>query len=943
MLKLIFSPYYDGNCYAGNPEKNGCVLGTKHVGPLGLLNELELRAGLSRGETSPMQRSIAYCNAIHEALNSQAEDPFYKQSFENDPLGVAQLLLRWRDALCMAGWTKDTKLPNSLSADGKKRLEDLQAVEAHFDRIGIGERWQALLAEATAQNILPNDVTIEVDMKMELLPPVIRKVLETIQAKGGKADVSQAVKDLGDKTLKDFAKKLELYQFPEQNDAYQWAALTTNEADVYINEDNFTFNQVLKSVGKPLVGASVQGSVPEMSQLLKLGISLFRNPVNINHLNNYLNLFRHPIQWETRSYLRSKIKSDNGLKHVMDESGRLMSLDNPLFNDQVSSSHLWGMWEVARTSTGNVPEKAVSDFCDALLDWLKKAKQTAAIQVDQDPISGVQLNSQLDLLEKETQSLKAFIHGRKEISNDELDKVVATICQGDSVKTDYARLGSYDMLKDIKGLAVSGKKVMWMDCVLKPRPKHEYSFLNPADIKILQDSGMLIPDASLEMQASDFAERLAVGRAEKIIVLMPQRKDGARTAENLIITELRTDNDNVVINVGKKNKLPAADVKGVAVKGIAPQEVEYSLKNKRLLRNIDKQASQKLKSKKGRGFYNHVIGYQCEHESYSSLTQLINYPFDYVLQYIFDMKDDDSNNISLIEGNVAHKVVSLLVEKATQNAVVDTGKFVGFCRQEPLLKQLINKVIQSSGAILLLPENQMEKESFIRILSENSIPTLAQIIKDNHLEVVGSEVEYTRILKDVKGNPIFNLNSTIDLVLKKVQDGQPTKYYIFDFKWTTKPNTRKKELEGCRELQLALYEKILEEVYDSGCVEMYGYYMLKQTKLLTTYTYLLPNAAIEVLQQNSGNNLFEQAAESYRERIRNLKDGFIEEGEDMPGPDFVKTQFIDACLSDYLAHHPIKNFYLNNELVMSTKNLGQMNSTKKKVAYKYAVLKNRIK
>ena len=66
MLKLIFSPYYDGNCYAGNPKK--CVLGTKYVGPLGLLNELELRAGLSRGENSSMQRSVAYCSAIREVL-----------------------------------------------------------------------------------------------------------------------------------------------------------------------------------------------------------------------------------------------------------------------------------------------------------------------------------------------------------------------------------------------------------------------------------------------------------------------------------------------------------------------------------------------------------------------------------------------------------------------------------------------------------------------------------------------------------------------------------------------------------------------------------------------------------------------------------------------------------------------------------------------------------
>ena len=174
MPHLIFSPYYDGNCYAGNPEKNKCELGTKYVGPIGLLNELELRAGLSRGETTPMQRTIAYCNAIQEVLNGTKDKPFYKQSFENDPLGVAQQLLRWRDALCMAGWNKDTQLPEGLSADGKNRLSNLQEIESHFKAIGMGERWRALLEEATKRNILPSDVTITLDMKMELLPPVIR-------------------------------------------------------------------------------------------------------------------------------------------------------------------------------------------------------------------------------------------------------------------------------------------------------------------------------------------------------------------------------------------------------------------------------------------------------------------------------------------------------------------------------------------------------------------------------------------------------------------------------------------------------------------------------------------------------------------------------------------------------------------------------------------------
>lgn len=947
MLKLIFSPYYDGNCYAGNPAENKCVLGTKYVGSLGLLDELELRAGLSRGETSPMQRVIAYCNAIREVLSKPKGTPFYQHSFENDPLGVAQQLLRWRDALCMAGWNSNTTLPDSLSADGKKRLEDLQKIEEHFNIIGIGERWQILLDKAKTHNILPADVTIEVDMKLEYLPPVIRKVLEEIKNKGGLVAVSKDVAEIEKKTLSDFADKFTLYQFPEQNDAYQWAVTQTEfTPDVYVNEDNFTFNQVLKSVGKPLVEASIQGSIPEMSQLLKLGIALFRQPVNLTHLTNYLNIFRHPIKWQTRSDLRYKIQKDGGFKSVTDKNGKLIPFSDPTINDTVSDKNLWGMWEKQHTANENVLTKDVTNFCDALLDWLKKAKQVAAIEFSENPDFGVQLCSQLAVLEKQTNSLKAYISSKNDISNDELDKLVASICQGDSIQTDYGRLGSYDMLKDIKGQAASGKIVMWMDCVRKPRPRYEYAFMNPADIKRLQEIVLLIPDASLEMQASEFAEKLAVSRAERIIALMPQRKDGERTEENLLITELRAIKSSIPINRGKKVKLPATATKNFTPKGIAPQEVEYKIRNKKILKNIDKQDPKAVAGTDS----THTAGYQRKHESFSSLTELINYPFDYLLSDIFNLKEDDSSNLSQIEGNVAHDVISELVEKSTKNKNIDTNKFIALCNKKSDVKKLIYKVIQDMGAELLLPENQMEMNFFIRTLSQQTIPTLAKIIYENNLEVEGSEMTYIKpiTIKDTKGTKtIFNLKSIIDFILKKTDENQQTKYYIFDFKWTTKPQKRKEELENCKELQLALYKWILEKEHGAGCVEMYGYYLLKQTKLITTYTNFSPNVAIEDVKQEQSYNLFDQAVESYCERIRNLKDGFIEEGEDMPGKEFENTKFFTKYLNESVMAKALSNsFFLDNNLSINhTKktNTAKMKSDKKAVSYNYAVLKNRIK
>ena len=131
----------------------------------------------------------------------------------------------------------------------------------------------------------------------------------------------------------------------------------------------------------------------------------------------------------------------------------------------------------------------------------------------------------------------------------------------------------------------------------------------------------------------------------------------------------------------------------------------------------------------------------------------------------------------------------------------------------------------------------------------------------------------------------------IDFILKKKNEvTNEDEYYIFDFKWTNSPNKRKEELENRKELQLALYQKILEA--DGKNVVMRGYYLLKQAILLTAYTDFVSSDKIEVIEQKSTADIFEQAVESYWERIMNLQDGFIEEGEEMPGTAFANTQFI---------------------------------------------------
>ena len=470
----------------------------------------------------------------------------------------------------------------------------------------------------------------------------------------------------------------------------------------------------------------------------------------------------------------------------------------------------------------------------------------------------------------------------------------------------------------------------------KPRPRYDYAFLNPSDIKKLQKQGLDIPNADLEILAADFAERLAVSRAGKIIALMPQRKDGERAEENLIITELRcTAATTIPINTPS---LP----KGVSLTEAQAdtQKVEHNV-DAALFANIDKPAPKTYEGESSSDpskFIPKPIGYQREYESFSSLSELINQPFDYVLDYIYKMRDEDGSNLSTVEGNVAHKVINQMV-KASTNASKDinTNDFITLCRNAKGLKQMTNQAILDVGAILLQPENEMECNIFKRIFIEKSIPTLARIIEDNDLEVVGSEIDITTMLKDSVGKDAFMFNAKIDFLLKKKNED---KYYIFDFKWTGSPKKRVDELEGCKELQLALYEKIAE-ANEKSPVVMRGYYMLKHAQLLTVYNGFNLDDSIRIVKQNKSYDIFEQAVASYRERIQNLKDGYIEEGEEMEGAEFENTEFIKEFIKEQKKKSNL--YYLNNGLEYNMRDK-KMKKTAKSSSYgKNTVLKGKIK
>ena len=97
-------------------------IGAPVWGPAGLVRDLELRLGLHSIAEHASLRIPRWMERIASLCDVRA---FYAQSFANDPLGTAEELLRWRDALVEAGWD-GAPVPG-----GGARLDALVALERH--------------------------------------------------------------------------------------------------------------------------------------------------------------------------------------------------------------------------------------------------------------------------------------------------------------------------------------------------------------------------------------------------------------------------------------------------------------------------------------------------------------------------------------------------------------------------------------------------------------------------------------------------------------------------------------------------------------------------------------------------------------------------------------------------------------------------------------------
>ncbi len=830
-MNIEYSPFYDAEIYLGDVPQ---TMGTAYVGNLGLLQQLELRTGQHAATFSEVERETNYLDSVK---NHMEGSPF-ENAFLVDELGVSAQLLAWRDALLMAGWD------GTCNDEAARKLHVLAQIEADFCGQGAGEpdRWKQLCETLSTPYPLKDQIgEIRVDFPWQELPCLIRCTLEAVERQGVKVTRLQET----EQTLQ--ADRFKVVSFQNLLDAYEWISTARlPEGTAVVNRDNTLLNHVLYTWDKPRVHAAYTQSNPQLNQLFKLGISIFSRPLNIRNLVSYLLLPKGPIPAKLRYRLARLLINDGGFGEG-DEWNKIIG-EYPFVNKegqetrQARAKKMVFLEPIRKDYSQGIPREELSTYISALRQWVQG--QIALEKSDALRLQYAELQAQLGAFD-------IALSGMTEtVQYTDIEKLVLSIYRPMNYSLQAAEQGSVSVVGDVRSIVASPNTILWLDCQEEEREVDRYDFLSPAERTYLQNAGVEIPDFAEHLRTVRRERLRYLAKAKTVVLVRSAYHGNTRMGEHSLIAELRT----------RGNGLPQVE----------PTEV-FEMDNLKKEQTPIDTFEQKAYVELG------PLNYDGRKESYTSLEKLITYPFDYVVEYFAKLRkwsDDQLKDTNLTQGEVAHYFFQHIIEDSNSN--YDTMRQLIGDEYEVRFREAID----AKGLVLRLSENTAELNVFHTCLKE-SMSALIDIMEELRLTPVGCEMEFpqegTESL-DIPGIGAFG--ARIDLLLRNEQD----EYVVFDFKWSRKLKRYKEKLQNNLAAQLELYRQAVQVQYADQRVAGVGYFLMAQSTLLTTdFSSDRENTHIQHVEPTKGTDasLIDKLKNAYEFRMKELKQGHIEEAEEM--------------------------------------------------------------
>lgn len=351
------------------------------------------------------------------------------------------------------------------------------------------------------------------------------------------------------------------------------------------------------------------------------------------------------------------------------------------------------------------------------------------------------------------------------------------------------------------------RRLVWLDCAGNGRSLYPYDFLTKDEIAELEKYDVKF--VSREKRATAEAQWLytLMNRIEEWVLVAPTCHQGESLGEHPVITSIKQDKAfyAAACKRGETIALPTKEAEIIKLEQIKELHIApHRATGENILQPSD---------------------------SYSTIETLVDKPIDYVLEKLGGLaapEDDEEPNENLMKGNVAHKVVELLVNKDSGRAYSITEIKQRFNDQfKSFYKEAMEKEPEAK-AFFTLKENKNMLAVFMDELHE-SITKLIAIIEEKQLKPLRCEYEV-----NTPFDPFKNPHGFVDMLL----EDKGGNLIIFDFKWSAR-DVYQKALKDGKAYQLYMYKHAVE-AQTKRQVAWYAYYLFPMMELFEKTTDVEP-------------------------------------------------------------------------------------------------------
>lgn len=864
-MKVYYNPAYSGFVYTGLTEGqvffNSTVCNTNS-----LVDLIALHAGVDFPVASNIDRILDYYKVMLE-YNKVNPGNLFEKSFKVDSFNTAKECLKWRDAMILAGWQPGKN-------DASERMKVLAGIEQNFHSISNGEKLMRVTEAVEKGCNLPENLEIITPFDYACFKPAEVRLLEALKKRIGSDKVHSndnlpqtsnnlrkvaniLVENKPDAISLDGDKSLELLCFAEKKEALQYLSqLKADNYSVWINRDNRIFDNYLIQAQKPTCGSSDKG-VSQISELPIIGLALFTRPLNLNALINWLTVPKSPLSAKFRNELVDAVVHSGGYFNAACRE----CLDNAEDKDKERIKYFLPDISKPEEAVDNNPIKK-----SAILDYVKQLSQwiNANLHMEVNDFEKNHLTGALSICSAMTRMLELL--DADEVSYDVL------ILNFDSISTEIeseiseSKVGCQNLITSSSDIASVVDSTIWCDFYNPDEQALSYDFLLPQEKETLKEN---VWTGENEQKFNRLNNLLPFMLTQNKLTLVTVKKDGTKDVVK----------DPILIRL-EKNMDKELTKEPLSLK----QTLDVSTETIEQFNNRHQDEDGTIH------FERKDLVLFSPKESFSTISNLIDNPFDYVFNKIIKLRKSGSAAMSAIhttKGTVAHAIIEELFNPANGGAPSAIRSRIGSD-----FDKVFDQKILECGGILLQPENLPEKNVFKKDMN-SCVIKLCDLIEKNNLHVVACEKECKNVqLPEFESQEIL-FDGFIDMLL----EDQSGKTVIFDFKYSPKKDKYEKWIKNNKSMQLALYKGLVEKTSDKD-VKAKAYVLLPDVKVITADD--LNGASFKTKVERKG-ELLEEMSNSYEYRKTQIKNGIIEDGEGLIFPqDDVKISYAIEMGKKYL-------------------------------------------